>query len=108
MKFHPKNGELQANACGSLWNLAVNEENKRIIAQNQGIKLILNSMINHKNNEKVLKYACGALANIASIEENIEQLKNQQLKEILDFIFQNYSNEPSIIKQATRLSTRIN
>merc|ERR1719487_2695591 len=55
---------VQWYACGALRNLAVNDDNKILIAKEGAIPLILQAMKDYPKHEGIQENACGALENI--------------------------------------------
>ena len=50
MKEHESNGGVQKEGYGALQNLACNDDNKKTIAKEGGIKVALDAMKRHKKN----------------------------------------------------------
>ena len=69
MKTHSSNATVQEKGCGALWNLALNNDNNRVmIADAGGIDAIQSAMENHSLNAMVQQYGCGALKNLTRLE----------------------------------------
>lgn len=70
MARFPKNSYLQQCACESLQNLAaLDEYNRREIAEQGGIDLIVRSMVNHVTVAGIQQSGCTALASMAASGE---------------------------------------
>ena len=64
MTAHAGNAVVQAQGCGALRNLSVNDDNKMAIAGAGGIEVVVAAMTAHAGNAGVQKFGCGALANL--------------------------------------------
>ena len=60
--------KLQLNAAATLWNLSVNDENKRKIAKDGAIRPLI--FLLDSTNVKVQNEACGALRNLSFNDKN--------------------------------------
>jgi hypothetical protein len=66
MAKFPDKASVQQYACGVLWNMALNDGNKRAIVENGGLDIILDAMRAHRSNCRLQWCACGALWTIAA------------------------------------------
>lgn len=55
---------LQQEACGALVHLALNPDNRRLIASSGGFPQLLSSMETHHNNSQLCSHICGAFLNL--------------------------------------------
>jgi Armadillo/beta-catenin-like repeat/Protein tyrosine and serine/threonine kinase len=60
---------VQLNAASTLWNLSVNDDNKRLIGETGGISLLANLFIK-SSDQAIQNAACGALRNLCLCESN--------------------------------------
>jgi len=84
MTLYPQNASLQEQSCGALWNFSVYEENTAIIGEN-GMDVIIASLVNHPDYIPLVENAAGALRSLATIPSNASRLgnKNDGIKVLL-------------------------
>ena len=64
MKNHPSNAAVQLNGCLALAFIAVDAENKVLVARTGVIEAVVEAMKNHPSNADVQHCGCRALVNI--------------------------------------------
>ena len=70
MNTHTAVATVQEQACGALWNLAINDDNRVAIARANGIAAIIAAMNAHTAVATVQEKACEALRMLARNPEN--------------------------------------
>jgi hypothetical protein len=70
MKKHLSNAHVHQYGCAALGNLAVNDNNKDLIADEGGITIILDAMEKHLSHATVQEYGFTALENLAMNDKN--------------------------------------
>ena len=70
MKYHLDNAQVQHYGCAALQNLAMNDNNKVMIAETGGIPTIVSAMKYHSSNINVQHYGCAALGTLAVNDNN--------------------------------------
>ena len=66
-------------ACAAVRNLAVNADNKVLIAKEGGIRRLLAALDKHAEHAGVVERACGALGNIGNSDEALQKSITEQL-----------------------------
>ena len=70
MHAFPELLDVQLNGCGMLQNLATSAEIQSMVAQLNGIKIVLHSMSLHQGTLELQSVAMGLLQNLAATAEN--------------------------------------
>ena len=70
---HAQHAGVVENACAAVKNLAVNDENRVLIAKEGGIPLILAALDNHAKHAGVVENACWALCNIGWSDKTVQK-----------------------------------
>lgn len=65
MKNHILQATLQQEACGAIVHLALNEQNREILASHGAIEQIVYTMTEHSYDIKIQNHCCGALLNLS-------------------------------------------
>ena len=60
-------------ACGAVWSLAANADNKVLIAKEGGIRLILAALDKHAEHAGVVEQACGALCSTGNSDKALQK-----------------------------------
>jgi hypothetical protein len=69
MQSHRKVGKIQEYACGCLWSLSVNKQNRVILARAGAIKLVFRALEEFIEDEEVLETIFGALRTLSPDKE---------------------------------------
>jgi len=83
MKENTTHATIQLEALAALINLALNDENKKLISLEGGIELIMAAMKAHENCSEIQQFGCSALWNLACNEENRKKIGQEQGIEII-------------------------
>lgn len=87
MNTHPKDSLVQLHACGSLQNLAFNnQQNQQAIAGVNGIERLLETMRQFPSDVDIQQRGCGALWNLAFNDSNRARISSSGGIEVNTYI----------------------
>ena len=66
MRLHPHAKTLQSNGIAALQNLAMNDHNRNVIVELDGVALIVEAMAQFIEDQSIQQSGCMALANLAN------------------------------------------
>jgi len=102
MTNHPTNPDVQAKACETIWNLAVNNDNCVTLMKENVLELIKKAMTNHPTHPDVQQSACGTLLNLAVNNENKVTLMKENVLELIKKAMTNHPTHPAVQQYACR------
>lgn len=94
--YREKSAEIQTRACGVLWSLSMDPNDRKHVAQGGGCEAILNAMLVHMEDEALQVMALGALKVLSFDNIGKSTLRSRSALSIVSDIMQKHSPNPTI------------